>query len=68
MARGYRVAGGEAAAYEKLIAAMRHGQEACAELSTHQSRTAWNKVAILLQKVQLQVTEMQIGTQIRKSH
>jgi hypothetical protein len=52
---------GEQGAFTQLVESLRQAEEAATQLGMHQSQGAWSKVAILMQQVRMQVTDLATG-------
>jgi hypothetical protein len=56
-----QLAGGERAAFEKLVQALRHGQEAATELGVYRSDNGWAAVGMQLEKMHNLVQQLNVA-------
>ena len=52
---------GEQGAFAQLVESLRKAEEAATQLGMHPSQGAWAKVAILMQQLRMQVTDLATG-------
>ena len=67
MAYEPKIVGGEQAAFEKLIAALRHATEASVEIGARRGDDGWGRMGILFEQIERKARELYTARRVRAS-
>ena len=67
MAYEPKIVGGEQAAFEKLIASLRHATEACGEIGARRGDDGWGRLGILFEKIERMARDLYVARKVRAS-